>query len=188
MHIQFLMVCGNINQLKYIIVSCVFLMTLTSCKLLTPEVNKHTVLESRIYSQAAIGKILIESTNSIYKLDLVSQNSPIYIHSLVVDFEKNNYTISMNVDSIYANKINDSVIHFQKTQFINDTMKLSNLVLPTNDNFYKDSSYVVKVRTTYFPSKPYINANSNYKCITAKYLFSADFYKDTLNRFNRCAE
>ena len=92
----------------------------------------------------------------------------------------------MEVDSVYASVINDSVIEFHKVKIVNDSIILEDLKVPSYDYFSKDTLYQINSRTLYHPYYPIINSDNTYKCQSASYKFGPDFFRDTTNNFSKC--
>ena len=133
------------------------------------EKRSNTAINSSFVTQITISKILVDATKAIYKENSLKYNTPVYIHSLKVNFNDKVNSYDLIIDSIKAIWASDSSIIFKKIKVRNDSLYYDNVSIPFLKTYFEKDTINVRVVCKYLPHFNKLNQNIKLKCLSASY-------------------
>jgi len=160
---------------KKIILSliCCFLFTLGTC--ISCDISKkiermtNNAIAPILSTVVITNQALVKSTVHIYEIDSLKSDIPFYIHQFNISFISRRDSFNLQLDSIEARWVKDSIMQFRKIKFVDNCLFYDELNIPNHNFHFIKDSIQINIQCKYLPSMNIQCYNSEFKYFTVNY-------------------
>jgi len=167
---------------------CLFILSIyVSC-----SGSKHTEKAINIVTTSILSTIvttnqaLVESTMYIYEIDSLKSGNPFYIHQFNISFISKTISFNLQLDSIEATWVKDSIMQFRKVTLSGNRFFYDELIIPNHNFPVMKDSILINIKCEYLPNMNILGYNGEFRCFTAGYNINNKINLHLISNFKGC--